>query len=217
MSNIQPGVEGVVFDELAAGLDDVAHENGEHLVGIERVLLVQVDFEEAALLGVHRGFEELLGIHFSETFEALNGEAAFADLDDALEDFGDREDGLRDGFVAFAFDEFEERGVVVREVFDFEAFLRQLVDEFLDGDGLVEFDQTGAAADGGFVFFRLGGGFVDRRSLAFGGSFRGLDFEEVEVGVFSREFADLFLAGEIGDPLFVAFADFRASRGVARV
>ena len=44
-SNIETGIQRVVFDELTAGLNDVAHEDGEHLVGIEGVFLVQVDFE----------------------------------------------------------------------------------------------------------------------------------------------------------------------------
>lgn len=43
-SNIEAGIQRVVFNELAAGLDDVAHEDGEHLIGIEGVLLVEVDF-----------------------------------------------------------------------------------------------------------------------------------------------------------------------------
>jgi hypothetical protein len=45
MSNIEAGIQRVVFDELAARLDDVSHEDGKHLVGIEGVFLVEVDFE----------------------------------------------------------------------------------------------------------------------------------------------------------------------------
>jgi hypothetical protein len=42
-------VEGVVFDELAAGGDFVAHEEGEQRVGFGGV--VDGDFEEAAFSG----------------------------------------------------------------------------------------------------------------------------------------------------------------------
>jgi hypothetical protein len=46
------------------------------------------DFEQAALLGVHRGLEELLRVHFTETLVALDAEALAAvgaDLGDDVE------------------------------------------------------------------------------------------------------------------------------------
>src|SRR5947208_15066621 len=45
-------VQRVVFDELPAWLDYIAHQNREHLVGIDRVVVVQIDFEQLALLWI---------------------------------------------------------------------------------------------------------------------------------------------------------------------
>jgi hypothetical protein len=66
-------VEGVLLDERAAGLDRVAHQHGEHLVGAHRVL--HGDLEERARLRVHGGLPELLRIHLAETLVALEGRA----------------------------------------------------------------------------------------------------------------------------------------------
>lgn len=53
----------VVLDEIAAGLDQVAHQGGEDLVGF--VDLVDLDLEQGAGIGVERGFPELGGVHFA--------------------------------------------------------------------------------------------------------------------------------------------------------
>ena len=45
-------IECVVFDELAARLDYVAHQNRKHFVGIDGVVVVEIDLEEFALLRV---------------------------------------------------------------------------------------------------------------------------------------------------------------------
>ena len=119
-------------------------------------MLIEVDFEKSALLRVHRGFEELLRVHLTKTFESLDGEAAFADIDNTLEDFGDREDGVRCGLVAFAFMELEQRSIMVREVLDLKAFLRQLIDEFLDWNRLMKLHESGSAADRRLVFLCFG-------------------------------------------------------------
>ncbi len=49
-------VEGVFFDELAAGLDGVAHKDGEDFVRLHVVF--DLHLEQDALLGVHGGFPE---------------------------------------------------------------------------------------------------------------------------------------------------------------
>src|SRR6185295_14771342 len=74
-------VEGVVFDELAAGFDFFAHELREHFFGFDGV--GEVHAEELALGGVHGGLEELAGIHFAETLETFDFEATPADVFDA--------------------------------------------------------------------------------------------------------------------------------------
>ena len=67
----------------------------EHLVGFDRVVVVQVDLEQLALVRVHRGLEQLLRVHFAQAFEALDLHAAPADLDDLLQDFRDGEERMR--------------------------------------------------------------------------------------------------------------------------
>jgi hypothetical protein len=79
-------VQGVVLDELAAGGDLVAHEEGEQDVGFGGV--GDVDLQEAAFVRVHGGLEELLRVHFAETLVALDAEALAAvgaDVGDDLE------------------------------------------------------------------------------------------------------------------------------------
>ena len=124
--HIQPRIQRVVFDELPARLDDVAHEDGEHAVGFDGVVFVEVHLQHLAFVRVHRGLVELLRVHFAEPFEALDGEAAFADFEDVVEDLRDGEERVRDGFVAFAFDEFEDRRVAVGVVLDLQALLRRV-------------------------------------------------------------------------------------------
>ena len=84
-------VEGVVFDEAAAGFDVVAHEDGEDLVGADGV--VEDDFEHLAVGGVHGGVEELVVVHFAEAFVALDGNAFLSALTDGVEEFGEGVDG----------------------------------------------------------------------------------------------------------------------------
>ena len=79
----------------------------------------------------------MLGVHFTKTFEPLDGEAAFADFQDGRKNFWNGVERGGDGFVALAFDEFEDRLIAARIVFDFEAFAGEFVDELLSGCGLV--------------------------------------------------------------------------------
>ena len=111
ISNIQ----SVVLDEPLTGLDDVAHQDVEHFVGFDGVVLVEADAEELADFRVHGGFEELLGVHFAESLEAFDLDAAAGDFEDLAEDFGDGEDWSDLLFFAVAFDDFEDRGVVIEE------------------------------------------------------------------------------------------------------
>ena len=50
-------IEGIVFDESFAGFDNVAHENVEHLIGLDGVFFIQADFEELTSLRIHGGCE----------------------------------------------------------------------------------------------------------------------------------------------------------------
>src|SRR4051812_3317417 len=68
-SHIQiPHIQRVLLDEFAAGLDLVAHQDPEEIVGAADVF--HADLQESAVGGVERGFAELFGVHFAEAFEA---------------------------------------------------------------------------------------------------------------------------------------------------
>ena len=79
------GVECVVFDEGAPRGDVFAHEHREGAVGDGSI--GDFDLEEAAFLGVHGGFVELLGVHFAESFVALDIEAAAPYAADGFNNF----------------------------------------------------------------------------------------------------------------------------------
>src|SRR5437773_2725631 len=71
--NIQiPDIKRIVLDILASRLDHVAHQLGEHLIRLDRILVVQVDLQQFALFRVHRGVEKFLRIHFAKAFETLD-------------------------------------------------------------------------------------------------------------------------------------------------
>ena len=91
-------VERVVLDVLPARLNHVAHQAGEHLVGFDRVVIVQVNLEQLAFVRIHRGVEQLLRVHFAEAFEALDLHAATTDLDDLLQDLRDGEERMEVAF-----------------------------------------------------------------------------------------------------------------------
>ena len=63
-------MQRVLFDELAARFDDIAHQRREDLVGGDRVL--DAHLEQAARFRIDRGFPQLLGIHFAQALEALD-------------------------------------------------------------------------------------------------------------------------------------------------
>src|ERR1039458_8752467 len=80
-------VKRVVFDELKARGHMVGHAGCEHRVCRRRIH--QVDLEHFAALRIHRGFPQLLGIHFAQAFKALDRQTALTDLLDLLQDLGD--------------------------------------------------------------------------------------------------------------------------------
>src|SRR5258706_15475293 len=65
---------GVLLDELAPRLDFIAHQRLEDLVGLERVL--HLDLEEGALGGIHGGAPELVLVHLAQALVALDVHAA---------------------------------------------------------------------------------------------------------------------------------------------
>ena len=78
-------IQRVVFDELAAGFDDIAHEDGKD--GIRFHLILNLHLQHGALVGVHGGFPQLRGIHFAQPFEALHGERFLPHRHDVLHQF----------------------------------------------------------------------------------------------------------------------------------
>ena len=83
-------VEGVVFDELAARLDLVAHQRGEHQVGFRVILGAHL--EQRALGGIHRRFPQRVGIHLAEALVAVHREAAAAGVHEVLDELVERLD-----------------------------------------------------------------------------------------------------------------------------
>ncbi len=64
------------LDELAAGLDLVAHEDAEKIVGCPGI--VHGDPQERAVGGGEGRVAELLGVHFPQSLEARDLHALFA-------------------------------------------------------------------------------------------------------------------------------------------
>src|SRR5919112_4761202 len=60
----EPDVLRVALDERPALLDVLAHQHGEHLVGLRRVL--EGDLQQEPVVGVHRGLPQLVGVHLAE-------------------------------------------------------------------------------------------------------------------------------------------------------
>src|SRR5437762_13043743 len=73
-----PHLQRVLFDEVAAGFDFVAHEDAEHVVGGAGVLHLNLD--QRSVGGVERGFAKLLGVHFAQAFEAGHVQPLLAHL-----------------------------------------------------------------------------------------------------------------------------------------
>src|SRR5262249_54214852 len=63
-----PHVERVLLDELPPRLHLVAHEGGEDLVGLVRVL--DLHLQQRPRLGIHRGLPELRRVHLADALVA---------------------------------------------------------------------------------------------------------------------------------------------------
>src|SRR5215213_11206193 len=75
--NVQIGdAERVLLDELAPRLDHVAHQLAEEVVGVGRVL--DLDLEQRAHVAVERRLPKLLRGHFAKAFVALQLQALAA-------------------------------------------------------------------------------------------------------------------------------------------
>ncbi len=66
-------VLGVFLDEFASRRDFGAHEDAEEVVGLSGI--VDCDLQQSSGFGIHGSFPELIGVHFTETFVALDGDA----------------------------------------------------------------------------------------------------------------------------------------------
>ena len=66
----------MVFDVLAAGFDVLAHEDAEEVFRFAR--RVPGDPQQGAVLGVHGGVPQLVGVHLAQAFEAFDFEPAAA-------------------------------------------------------------------------------------------------------------------------------------------
>src|SRR3954470_935360 len=74
-SDVEVGhTQRVVLDELAAWLDLVTHQGREDLARGNRVL--DLHLEQDALLRIHRGLPQLLGVHLAQALVALDRHAA---------------------------------------------------------------------------------------------------------------------------------------------
>src|SRR5262245_41345535 len=76
--NIQVGNrQRILLDELPAGLDLIAHEGGENVVG--RLGVFDAHFDQATSRWVDGGLPQLFRIHFAQAFVALQA-LTFASL-----------------------------------------------------------------------------------------------------------------------------------------
>src|SRR4051794_8441229 len=66
----------IVLDELAARLDDVAHQACEYLV--RNIGLRYLDAKQRAVRRVQSCLPQLFGVHFAKTFVALDRQALAA-------------------------------------------------------------------------------------------------------------------------------------------
>src|SRR4029453_9936165 len=99
---------------------------------VEGVMLVYVPLQELAFLRVHRGLEQLFGVHFAEALESLDLHPTTANLEDLLEYLRNRKERMQNGSFAFAFDQFEDWPITGGIMADFQTFAGQLGDNFFD-------------------------------------------------------------------------------------
>src|ERR1700674_4275523 len=72
-SHVHPGGERVLLDEVAAGLDQLAHQLGKDVVGL--VDLLDLHLQERAGVDVERRLPQLARVHLAESLVALQRHA----------------------------------------------------------------------------------------------------------------------------------------------
>src|SRR4051812_27985377 len=75
-----PDIERVVLDELAARLHLVAHQRREHLIGFGVVF--SADLKQRAMVRVHRGVPQRIGVHLAQALVAVDSDALLAGGDE---------------------------------------------------------------------------------------------------------------------------------------
>ena len=111
-------IQRIVFDELPPGLHDVSHQHGEHLVCLHGVVFVQTHPEQSPARGIHRRFEQLFGVHLSQSLVALDVDAAFPDFEHLAPNLRNAEDGVLLPLFPFPFRDFEQGRVLGGEWLD---------------------------------------------------------------------------------------------------
>src|SRR6516225_4262288 len=76
--------EGVGLDEVPPGLDEIAHQGREGLLG--RIGMADLDLQQGSNLGVECGFPQLLRVHLAQTLVTLYVDAAPAQLHDRFDE-----------------------------------------------------------------------------------------------------------------------------------
>ena len=100
-SDIQvPDIQCVVLNELPAWLHFVTHQSNEHFLGLNGI--GEFDSQQLALGWIHRGLKQFLGVHFSQTLEAIHLNALLANRLDPFENLGDREQRGDRGLLTLA-------------------------------------------------------------------------------------------------------------------
>jgi hypothetical protein len=73
-------LERVLLDELAPGLDIVAHQRGKQVIGPGDIF--ELNLEQGPLRGVHGRIPELVGVHLAEALEPGNLHSLLAEMAD---------------------------------------------------------------------------------------------------------------------------------------
>lgn len=128
---IKSRIQSVVFDELAAGFDDISHEDRKHAIRLDGVVLIEIHLEQFCASGFMVVSKSCFGfisprplnrwierprLPISRTFVRISGMA-------------------KSGWVTALSRPRRVRRwmVAVRIVFDFQAFSGEFVDQFLGG------------------------------------------------------------------------------------
>jgi hypothetical protein len=77
--------ECVLFDELPPRLNGITHENRKNFSGLYGVF--DLNLKESSSLGIHGGFPQLFGVHFTETLITLYMQVLLAKLHHVVDQF----------------------------------------------------------------------------------------------------------------------------------